>query len=487
MAKPVVDMKGTFMDIIKVLIEKRTIKPSQVTKIYEKRNPGKPAKTAAKIMVELKKHIGYDDCFITQGERRGTYYEVPRGFETWKFEVALRTLPNNADPEQKTKPLPPVDNFVDKFEDPVEETQKETEKIQKPVKVTEKDKKATIVFLHKAKNLICDSGTTALTDRALFLATKKPESNLDLDKHLFIIRTIGKKEGVNILYEKNNGCIIENLVRDEVEDIIENILQNISTETIDGQRWKQQAETFIKYFNPLTLEDCKPREITALPKPTTVAVEETVETVEEKEAPRVEEINILPQPAKEVEVRIQREFLCFAKEDYAKVINALADENSIEGMMEKTGLPENVIIAIMQCLVSESILDETYHNLASENEVAFEKLVELQNKFKVEKKIRKRNMTVITRMSTRIIEKYISSEMKKSITQLGQLNNGLYIYNIVINIEDEQDLAAIDRLLLKQECDCGETITIPVELQEMFKDQKNYFFDFFKEREVAMM
>jgi hypothetical protein len=77
--------------------------------------------------------------------------------------------------------------------------------------------------------------------------------------------------------------------------------------------------------------------------------------------------------------------------------------------------------------------------------------------------------------------------MKKSITQLGQLNNGLYIYNIVINIEDEQDLAAIDRLLLKQECDCGETITIPVELQEMFKDQRNYFFDFFKEREVAMV
>lgn len=486
MAKPVVDMKGTFMDIIKVLIEKRTIKPSQVTKIYEKRNPGKPAKVAAKIMAELKKHIGYDDCFITQGERRGTYYEVPRGFETWKFEVALRTLPNNADPEVKTKKLPPVDNFVDKFEDPVEEIQKETEKIQKPVKVTEKDKKATIVFLHKAKNLICDSGTTALTDRALFLATKKPESNLDLDKHLFIIRTIGKKEGVNILYEKNNGCIIENLMRNEVEDIIENILQNISTKTIDGQRWKQQAETFIKYFNPLTIEDCKPREVTTLPKPTST-VEETEEPVMEDAAPRVEEINILPQPVKEVEVRIQREFLCFAKEDYAKVINALADENSIKGMIQKTGLPENVVIATMQCLVSENILSETYHNLASDNEAAFEKLVELQNKFRVEKKIRKRNMTVITRMSTRIIEKYISSEMKKSIVQLGQLNNGLYIYNIVINIEDEQDLAAIDRLLLKQECDCGETITIPVELQEMFKDQKNYFFNFFNEREVAMV
>lgn len=483
MAKPVVDMKGTFMDIIKVLIEKREIKPSQVTKIYEKRNPGKPAKVAAKIMAELKKHIGYDDCFITQGERRGTYYEVPRGFETWKFEVALRTLPNNADPEVKTKKLPPVDNFVDKFEDPVEETQKETEKIQKPVKVTEKDKKATIVFLHKAKNLICDSGTTALSDRALFLATKKPESNLDLDKHLFIIRTIGEKKDVNILYEKNNGCIIENLKKDEVEEVIQKILENISTLTVDGQRWKQQAETFIKYFNPLTLEDCKPREVTVLPKPT-VAVEETVEPVMEETAPRVEEINILPQPAKEVEVRIQREFLCFAKEDYAKVINALADENSIEGMIEKTGLPENVIVAIMQCLVSESILDETYRNLANDNEVAFEKLVELQNKFKVEKKIRRRNMTVITRMSTRIIEKYISSEMKKNIVQLGQLNNGLYIYNVIVNIEDEQDLAAIDRLLLKQECDCGETITIPIELQEMFKDQRNYFFDFFKERET---
>ena len=206
MAKPVIDMRGTFLDIIKVLIEKRTIKPVQITKIYEKRNPGKPAKQSSKIMAELKKHIGYDDCFITLGARRGAYYEVPRGFETWKFEVALRTLPNNSDPEQKTKVLPPVDNFVDKFEEPVEETQNnnETEKIQKPVKVTEKDKKATIVFLHKAKNLICDSGTTALSDRALFLATKKPESNLDLDKHLFIIRTIGKKENVNILYEKNN-------------------------------------------------------------------------------------------------------------------------------------------------------------------------------------------------------------------------------------------------------------------------------------------
>jgi hypothetical protein len=484
MGKPVVDMKGTFMDIIKVLIEKREIKPSQVTKIYEKRNPGKPAKVAAKIMAELKKHIGYDDCFITQGERRGTYYEVPRGFETWKFEVALRTLPNNADPEVKTKKLPPVDNFVDKFEDPVEETQEET-KTQKPVKVTEKDKKATIVFLHKAKNLICDSGTTALSDRALYLATKKPESNLDLDKHLFIIRTIGKKEGVNILYEKNNGCIIENLKKDEVGSIIENILQNISTKTVDGQRWKQQAETFIKYFNPLTLEDCKPREVTTLPKPT-VVVEETAKPVKE-EAPRVEEVNILPQPAKEVEVRIQREFLCFAKEDYAKVINALADENSIEGMIQKTGLPENVIIATMQCLVSENILSETYHNLANENEVAFEKLVELQNKFKVEKKIRKRNMTVITRMSTRIIEKYISSEMKKSIVQLGQLNNGLYIYNIIVNIEDALDIASIDRLLLKQEMDCGESITLPVELHEMFKDQKNYFFDFFKEREVAVV
>lgn len=488
MAKPVIDMRGTFLDIIKVLIEKRTIKAVQITKIYEKRNPGKPAKQPSKIMAELKKHIGYDDCFITLGARRGAYYEVPRGFETWKFEVALRTLPNNSDPEQKTKPLPPVDNFVDKFEDPVEETQNNDEtKTQKPVKVTEKDKKATIVFLHKAKNLICDSGTTALTDRALFLATKKPESNLDLDKHLFIIRTIGKKEGVNILYEKNNGCIIENLKKDEVEDIIENILQNISTKTVDGQRWKQQAETFIKYFNPLTLEDCKAREVTALPKPT-VAVKETVEkTVEEEAAPRVEEVNILPQPVKEVEVRIQKEFLCFAKEDYAKIINSLADENSIEGMIEKTGLPENVVIAIMQCLVSEGILSETYHNLANDNEVAFEKLIELQNKFKVEKKIRKRNMTVITRMSTRIIEKYISSEMKKSIVQLGQLNNGLYIYNIVINIEDEQDLAAIDRLLLKQECDCGETITIPVELQELFKDQKNYFFNFFNEREVAMV
>lgn len=331
MAKPVVDMKGTFMDIIKVLIEKREIKPNQVTKIYEKRNPGKPAKVAAKIMAELKKHIGYDDCFITQGERRGTYYEVPRGFETWKFEVALRTLPNNADPEVKTKKLPPVDNFVDKFEEPVEETQTEETKTQKPVKVTEKDKKATIVFLHKAKNLICDSGTTALTDRALFLATKKPESNLDLDKHLFIIRTIGEKKDVNILYEKNNGCIIENLKKDEVEDIIQKILKNISTLTVDGQRWKQQAETFIKYFNPLTLEDCKPREVTALPKPTST-VEETEEPVMEEAAPRVEEVNILPQPAKEVEVRIQREFLCFAKEDYAKVINALADENSIEGM-----------------------------------------------------------------------------------------------------------------------------------------------------------
>ena len=218
-----------------------------------------------------------------------------------------------------------------------------------------------------------------------------------------------------------------------------------------------------------------------------VAVEKTAEPEPVKEeAPRVEEVNILPQPAKEVEVRIQREFLCFAKEDYAKVINALADENSIEGMMEKTGLPENVIVAIMQCLVSEGILSETYHNLASDNEVAFEKLVELQNKFKVEKKIRKRNMTVITRMSTRIIEKYISSEMKKSITQLGQLNNGLYIYNIIVNIEDALDIASIDRLLLKQEMDCGESITLPVELHEMFKDQKNYFFDFFKEREVAM-
>ena len=203
MAKPVIDMRGTFLDIIKVLIEKRTIKPVQITKIYEKRNPGKPAKQSSKIMAELKKHIGYDDCFITLGARRGAYYEVPRGFETWKFEVALRTLPNNSDPEQKTKVLPPVDNFVDKFEEPVEETQNnnETEKIQKPVKVPEKDKKATIVFLHKAKNLICDSGTTALSDRALFLATKKPESNLDLDKHLFIIRTIGKKEGVNSAYD----------------------------------------------------------------------------------------------------------------------------------------------------------------------------------------------------------------------------------------------------------------------------------------------
>ena len=488
MAKPVIDMRGTFLDIIKVLIEKRTIKPVQITKIYEKRNRGKPAKQSSKIMAELKKHIGYDDCFITLGARRGAYYEVPRGFETWKFEVALRTLPNNADPEQKTKVLPPVDNFVDKFEEnPVEETQNnnETEKIQKPVKVTEKDKKATIVFLHKAKNLICDSGTTALSDRALYLATKKPESNLDLDKHLFIIRTIGKKEGVNILYEKNNGCIIENLKKDEVENIIENILQNISTKTVDGQRWKQQAETFIKYFNPLTLEDCKPREITTLPKPK-VAVEETAEPVKE-EAPRVEEVNILPQPAKEVEVRIQREFLCFAKEDYSKVINALGDENSIEGMMEKTGLPENVIIAIMQCLVSESILDEAYHNLANDNEVAFEKLVELQNKFKVEKKIRRRNMTVITRMSTRIIEKYISSEMKKSIVQLGQLNYGLYIYTIIVNIQDALDIASIDRLLLKQEMDCGESITLPVELHEMFKDQRNYFFDFFKEREVAMV
>ena len=484
MGKPVVDMKGTFMDIIKVLIEKREIKPSQVTKIYEKRNPGKPAKVAAKIMAELKKHIGYDDCFITQGERRGTYYEVPRGFETWKFEVALRTLPNNSDPEVKTKKLPPVDNFVDKFEDPVEETQEET-KTQKPVKVTEKDKKATIVFLHKAKNLICDSGTTALTDRALFLATKKPESNLDLDKHLFIIRTIGEKKDVNILYEKNNGCIIENLKKDEVEDIIQKILKNISTLTVDGQRWKQQAETFIKYFNPLTLEDCKPREITTLPKPT-AADEKTAEPVKE-EAPRVEEINILPQPAKEVEVRIQREFLCFAKEDYAKVINALVEKNSIEGMMEKTGLPENSVIAIMQYLVSEGILNETYHNLANEDETAFEKLVELQDKFKVEKKIRRRNMTVITRMSTRIIEKYISDNMKKCIAQLGQLNNGLYIYNIIVNIEDALDIASIDRLLLKQEMDCGESITLPVELQEMFKDQKNYFFDFFKEREVAVM
>ena len=485
MAKPVIDMRGTFLDIIKVLIEKRTIKPVQITKIYEKRNPGKPAKQSSKIMAELKKHIGYDDCFITLGARRGAYYEVPRGFETWKFEVALRTLPNNSDPEQKTKVLPPVDNFVDKFEDPVEETQNNEEtKTPKPVKVTEKDKKATIVFLHKAKNLICDSGTTALTDRALFLATKKPESNLDLDKHLFIIRTIGKKENVNILYEKNNGCIIENLKKDEVEGIIENILQNISTLTVDGQRWKQQAETFMKYFNPLTLEDCKPREVTTLPKPT-VAVEETVEQpVMEKASPCVEEVNILPQPVKEVEVRIQKEFLCFAKEDYAKVINALADENSIEGMIEKTGLPENVIVAIMQCLVSESILDEAYRNLANDNEVAFEKLVELQNKFKVEKKIRRRNMTVITRMSTRIIEKYISSEMKKSITQLGQLNNGLYVYNIIVNIEDTLDIASIDRLLLKQEMDCGESITLPVELHEMFKDQRNYFFDFFKERET---
>ena len=77
--------------------------------------------------------------------------------------------------------------------------------------------------------------------------------------------------------------------------------------------------------------------------------------------------------------------------------------------------------------------------------------------------------------------------MKKSITQLGQLNNGLYIYNIVINIEDALDIASIDRLLLKQEMDCGESITLPVELHEMFKDQKNYFFDFFKEREVAVV
>jgi hypothetical protein len=140
----------------------------------------------------------------------------------------------------------------------------------------------------------------------------------------------------------------------------------------------------------------------------------------------------------------------------------------------------------MQCLVSEGILSETYHNLASDNEVAFEKLVELQNKFKVEKKIRKRNMTVITRMSTRIIEKYISSEMKKSIVQLGQLNNGLYVYNCVVDIDSEQDLAAIVKLLLKQECDCGETITIPTELQRMFNDQKNYFFSFFNEREVMI-
>jgi hypothetical protein len=482
MAKPTIDMKGTFMDIIKVLIEKRTIKPSQVTKIYEKRNPGKPAKVAAKIMAELKKHIGYDDCFITQGERRGTYYEVPRGFETWKFEVALRTLPNNSDPEVKTKKLPPVDNFVDKFEEPVEETQTEETKTQKPVKVTEKDKKATIVFLHKAKNLICDSGTTALTDRALFLAAKKPESNLDLDKHLYIIRMLGKKENVNILYEKNNGCIIENLKKDEVESTIENILQSISTETIDGQRWKQQAEIFIKMFNPLTLEDCKPREVTKLPVP------EKPVTEEEKVNSFVEETVILPEPVKEeMEVRIQKEFFVFAKEDYAKVIFSIEENNTIEGMVEKTGLPENTIIAAMQCLVNEGILNDQYHNLVSDNnEAAFERLMQLQSEYKVKKEIRNRNMTVITRMNTRVIEKYISEGMKKSIVQLGQLNNGLYVYNTVVNIDSEQDLAAIVKLLLKQECDCGETITIPTELQRMFNDQKNYFFSFFNEREVMI-
>ena len=480
MAKPTIDMKGTFMDIIKVLIEKRTIKPSQVNKIYEKRNPGKPVKVASKIMAELKKHIGYDDCFITQGERRGTYYEVPRGFETWKFEVALRTLPNNADPEVKTKKLPPVDNFVDKFEDPVEETQKETEKTQKPVKVTEKDKKATIVFLHKAKNLICDSGTTALSDRALFLATKKPESNMDLDKHLYIIRTIGEKMDANILYEKDNGCIIENLMRNEVEDIIQKILKNISTSTVDGQRWKQQAEIFIKMFNPLTLEDCKPREVTKLPVPEKPVTEEKVNSF-------VEETVILPEPVKETEVRIQKEFFVFTKEDYSKVIFSIEENNTVEGMVNKTGLPENTVIAAMQCLINEGILNDQYHNLvADNNEAAFERLTQLQSEYKVKREIRNRNMTVITRMSTRVIEKYISEKMKKNIVQLGQLNNGLYVYNTVVNIDNEQDLTAIVKLLLKQECDCGETITIPTELHEMFNDQKNYFFNFFNEREAMI-
>ena len=69
--------------------------------------------------------------------------------------------------------------------------------------------------------------------------------------------------------------------------------------------------------------------------------------------------------------------------------------------------------------------------------------------------------------------------MKKTKTQLGQLNNGLYIYNVIVDIDDDKDIESIGIVWARQEPNEGEQMVLPEELMEVFQhDQKAFFIDF---------
>lgn len=417
----------------------------------------------------------YPDIIEKCGEGRSTFYRIPnkRKSESWMFEVALKQLSatNASDPEDKIKDLPPVDNFVDKFETEKEKFCRETktEKINPRVipylegklKVTERDKQRAAIFLHLVKNLLQENGETFLNDNQYHLATlPRSGSSKDIDKHLFIWQKYGKLKKIDALVEKDKGCLLVGITKESAEKAIQRIVDKIKDSTPDGKRWKDHAIILIKQLNPLGKTD------SLVTEEQTIQLPEQLEKVVEK-------------------IKIQKEIIPLEKEDISKVIFNLEDsENSIESICNKTGLSENKVKVVMLYLIDQGILDKNYKNLAYEDDSTFKKLEELQKEYKIEKEIRKRNVTIISRNRSTTLDQYLSDNMKKTRTQLGQLNNGLYVYNTVIDLDDEKDLESIGIILIRQEPNEGEQVVLPEELVKMFQvtDQRKFFIDFIREK-----
>ena len=249
------------------------------------------------------------------------------------------------------------------------------------------------------------------------------------------------------------------ITKEAAEKAIQRIIDKIKDSTPDGKRWKDHAINLIK-LNPLGKAN------SLVTEEQTIQLPEQLEKVVEK-------------------VKIQKEIIPLEKEDISKVIFNLEDsENSIESICNKTGLSENKVKVVMLYLIDQGILSKDYKNLAYEDDSTFKKLEELQKEYEIKKEIRKRNVTIISRNRSTTLDQYISDNMKKTKTQLGQLNNGLYVYNTVIDLDDEKDLESIGIVLIRQEPNEGEQVVLPEELVKMFQvtDQRKFFVDFIREK-----
>lgn len=307
---------------------------------------------------------------------------------------------------------------------------------------SKKDLKNCAIFLHNIKDLLKPGKILTLNKEEKWKATKG--TSADFFAHLFVCY-IYRFPTADFNVTNDGKVEISHLTKEDCEIIINNILDDL-----EGDPVQSVINTYIKNNRPLTFEE------------TIIPVPEQLEKVVEK-------------------VKIQKELIPLEKEDISKIIFNLEDsENSIESMCNKTNLPKDKVEAVMLYLVSLGILSESYKNLISENnEDAFNKLMELQKKYEIKKEIRKRNITIISRNRSTTLDQYFSDNMKKTKTQLGQLNNGLYIYNVIVDIDDDKDIESIGIVWARQEPNEGEQMVLPEELMEVFQDdQKAFFIDF---------